>query len=41
MAAKPDRIGKAADMVLVDDRAKVARVVRTFVAGREVFSTGN
>lgn len=33
--------GKAADMVLVDDRAKVARVVRTFVAGREVFSTGN
>lgn len=33
--------GKAADLVLVDDRAKVPRVVRTFVAGREVFSTGN
>jgi alpha-D-ribose 1-methylphosphonate 5-triphosphate diphosphatase len=29
--------GKAADLVLVDDRSEVARVVRTFVAGREVF----
>jgi alpha-D-ribose 1-methylphosphonate 5-triphosphate diphosphatase len=32
--------GKAADLVLVDDRRKVAGVKRTFVAGREVFSTG-
>jgi alpha-D-ribose 1-methylphosphonate 5-triphosphate diphosphatase len=32
--------GKAADMVLVDDRRKVAAVTRTFVAGREVFSAG-
>jgi alpha-D-ribose 1-methylphosphonate 5-triphosphate diphosphatase len=33
--------GKAADLVLVDDRRKVAAVVRTFVAGREVFSAGD
>jgi alpha-D-ribose 1-methylphosphonate 5-triphosphate diphosphatase len=32
--------GKAADLVMVDDRRKVAEVVRTFVAGREVFSGG-
>ncbi len=29
--------GKLADLVLVDDREDVPRVVRTFVAGREVF----
>jgi alpha-D-ribose 1-methylphosphonate 5-triphosphate diphosphatase len=33
--------GKAADLVLVDDRRKVATVARTFVAGREVFSAGD
>lgn len=33
--------GKAADLVLVDDRRKVAGVARTFVAGREVFSAGD
>jgi alpha-D-ribose 1-methylphosphonate 5-triphosphate diphosphatase len=33
--------GKAADLVLVDDRRKVAAVARTFVAGREVFRAGN
>jgi alpha-D-ribose 1-methylphosphonate 5-triphosphate diphosphatase len=33
--------GKAADLVLVDDRRKVAAVARTFVAGREVFSAGD
>jgi alpha-D-ribose 1-methylphosphonate 5-triphosphate diphosphatase len=33
--------GKAADLVLVDDRRKVAAVMRTFVAGREVFSAGD
>ncbi len=32
--------GKAADLVLVDDRCKVAQVVRTFVSGREVFNRG-
>ncbi len=29
--------GKAADLVMVDDGGEVAEVVRTFVAGREVF----
>ncbi len=33
--------GKFADLVLVDDRRKVAAVMRTFVAGREVFSAGD
>jgi alpha-D-ribose 1-methylphosphonate 5-triphosphate diphosphatase len=33
--------GKAADLVLVDDRRKVAAVTRTFAAGREVFSAGD
>ena len=33
--------GKTADLVLVDDRRKVAAVTRTFVAGREVFSAGD
>lgn len=33
--------GKAADLVLVDDRGSVADVVRTFVSGREVFSAGH
>jgi alpha-D-ribose 1-methylphosphonate 5-triphosphate diphosphatase len=33
--------GKAADLVLVDDQRKVPGVVRTFVAGREVFSAGD
>ncbi len=33
--------GKAADLVMVEDRGRVAEVVRTFVAGREVFSAGN
>jgi alpha-D-ribose 1-methylphosphonate 5-triphosphate diphosphatase len=33
--------GKAADLVLVDDRRKVAAVTRTFVAGREVFGAGD
>jgi len=32
--------GKVADLVLVDDRRKVAAVTRTFVAGREVYSAG-
>jgi alpha-D-ribose 1-methylphosphonate 5-triphosphate diphosphatase len=31
--------GKSADLVLVDDREDVPRVVRTFVAGREVFAS--
>jgi DNA excision repair protein ERCC-2 len=31
--------GKAADLVLVDDRGEVPRVVRTFVGGREVFAS--
>jgi alpha-D-ribose 1-methylphosphonate 5-triphosphate diphosphatase len=31
--------GKAADLVLVDDRDDVPRVVRTFVGGREVFAS--
>ncbi|KJS31974.1 MAG: hypothetical protein VR64_10455 [Desulfatitalea sp. BRH_c12] len=34
-------LGKAADLVMVDDRCKVAEIVRTFVAGRQVFSSGN
>ena len=33
--------GKAADLVLVDDRGPVADVVRTFVGGREVFRSGH
>lgn len=33
-------IGKSADMVLVDDHASVADVVRSFVEGREVFTAG-
>jgi alpha-D-ribose 1-methylphosphonate 5-triphosphate diphosphatase len=33
--------GKAADLVLVDDRRKVPSVARTLVAGREVFSAGD
>jgi alpha-D-ribose 1-methylphosphonate 5-triphosphate diphosphatase len=33
--------GKAADLVLVDDRRKVPSVTRTLMAGREVFSTGD
>jgi alpha-D-ribose 1-methylphosphonate 5-triphosphate diphosphatase len=33
--------GRTADLVLVDDRRKVAAVTRTFVAGREVFSAGD
>lgn len=32
--------GMAADLVLVDDRRPVPAVVRTFVAGREVFRSG-
>jgi alpha-D-ribose 1-methylphosphonate 5-triphosphate diphosphatase len=32
--------GKAADLVLVDDRRPVAAVTRTYVAGREVFRSG-
>jgi alpha-D-ribose 1-methylphosphonate 5-triphosphate diphosphatase len=32
--------GKAADLVIVEDRGRVAEVVRTFVAGREVFGAG-
>jgi alpha-D-ribose 1-methylphosphonate 5-triphosphate diphosphatase len=32
--------GKVADLVLVDDRRKVAAVTRTFVAGRMVYSAG-
>jgi alpha-D-ribose 1-methylphosphonate 5-triphosphate diphosphatase len=32
--------GKAADLVLVDDRAKVAAITRTIVNGREVFCSG-
>ena len=33
--------GKAADLVMVDDHAEVAEVVRTFVGGREVFRSEN
>lgn len=33
--------GKTADFVMVDDRGRVADVVRTFVGGREVFRAGN
>lgn len=32
--------GKAADLVLVDDRKPVPRILRTFVGGREVFRQG-
>ena len=32
--------GKAADLVLVDDRPKVAAITRTIVSGRQVFSAG-
>lgn len=35
------KTGKAADLVLVDDSRKVARIWKTFVDGREVFSAGN
>jgi alpha-D-ribose 1-methylphosphonate 5-triphosphate diphosphatase len=33
-------VGKAADLVLVEDRRPVATVSRTFVAGQEVFCSG-
>jgi alpha-D-ribose 1-methylphosphonate 5-triphosphate diphosphatase len=33
--------GKAADLVMVDDRRKVSQVVGTFISGRMVFSAGN
>ncbi|RJR30899.1 MAG: phosphonate metabolism protein PhnM [Desulfobacteraceae bacterium] len=33
--------GKAADLVLVDDSQKVAKICKTFVHGREVFSAGS
>lgn len=33
--------GKTADLVLVDDRHRVAAIMRTYVAGREVFSAGD
>ena len=32
--------GNAADLVLVDDQHQVAEVVRTYVAGREVYNLG-
>lgn len=34
------QVGKAADLVLVDDRLPVPAVMRTFVNGREVYSAG-